>query len=65
MMTTTTTKTMTLMLPRHAHTPSAKSGLMWLDANTFKKHENVIAPEFAHLLGDMTGPKKISAEKST
>ena len=43
----------------------AKSGLMWLDADTFKKHENIIAPEFAHLLGDATGPKKIPAEKST
>ena len=42
-----------------------KSGLMWLDAETFKKHEIVIAPEFAHLLGDATGPKKTSAEKST
>ena len=42
----------------------AKSGLMWLDAETFKKHEVVIAPEFAHLLGDATGPKKTSAEKS-
>jgi len=44
----------------------AKSGLMWLDADTFKKHENIIAPKFAHLLGDATGPKKtIPAEKST
>jgi hypothetical protein len=43
----------------------ANSGLMWLDAETFKKHEIVIAPEFAHLLGDATGPKKTSAEKST
>ena len=43
----------------------AKFGLMWLDADTFKKHENVIAPEFAHLLGDATGPKRIPAEKST
>jgi hypothetical protein len=42
-----------------------KSGLMWLDAETFKKHEIVIASEFAHLLGDATGPKKTSAEKST
>ena len=42
-----------------------KSGLMWLDAETFKKHEIVIAPEFAHLLGDATSPKKTSAEKST
>ena len=42
-----------------------KSGLMWLDAETFKKHDIVIAPEFAHLLGDATGPKKTSAKKST
>jgi hypothetical protein len=35
-----------------------KSGLMWLDAETFKKHENAIAPKFAHLLGDATGPKR-------
>ena len=42
-----------------------KSGVMWLDAETFKKHEIVIAPEFAHLLGDATGPKKKSAGKST
>jgi len=37
----------------------AKSRLMWLDADTFKKHDIVIAPEFAHLLGDATGPKQI------
>jgi hypothetical protein len=44
-----------------------KSGLMWLDAETFKKHENAIAPEFAHLLGDATGPKRKTspAKKST
>ena len=42
-----------------------KSSVMWLDAETFKKHEIVIAPEFAHLLGDATGPKKTSAGKST
>ncbi len=27
--------------------------------------KNIIAPEFAHLLGDATGPKRIPAEKST
>jgi hypothetical protein len=44
----------------------AKFGLMWLDADTFKKHENVIAPEFAHLLGNTIGPKqKPPDEKST
>jgi hypothetical protein len=44
----------------------AKTGLMWLDAETFKKHENIIAPEFTHLLGDATGPKQKTrpAEKS-
>ena len=42
-----------------------KTGLMCLDAETFKKHENVIAPEFAHLLGNTTGAKQKAAEKST
>jgi len=42
-----------------------KSGMMWLDAETFKKHGVIIAPEFAHLLGDATGPKKPSSDKST
>ena len=44
-----------------------KSGLMWLDAETFKKHESIIPPEFTHLLGDATGPKQKPppAEKST
>ena len=42
-----------------------KTGLMWLDAKTFKKHENVIAPEFAHLLGNATGAKQKAAEKRT
>ena len=44
----------------------AKSGLMWLDAETFNKHVNFIAPEFTHLLGDATGPKQKTrpAEKS-
>jgi hypothetical protein len=32
-----------------------KLGMMWLDAETLKKHEVVIAPEFAHLLDDATG----------
>ena len=41
-----------------------KTGLMWLDAETFKRHENVIAPEFAHLLGEVTGVKQKAAEKS-
>jgi hypothetical protein len=40
------------------------SGLMWLDAETFEKHKIVIAPKFAHLLGDTMGPKQ-KAEKST
>jgi hypothetical protein len=44
----------------------AKSGLMWLDAVTFNKHENIIAPGFTHLLGDATGLKQKTrpAEKS-
>jgi len=42
-----------------------KSGMMWLDAETFKKHGVMITPEFAHLLGDATGPKKPSSDKST
>ena len=42
-----------------------KTGLMCLDAETFKKHENVIVPEFAHLLGNATGAKQKAAEKST
>ena len=33
------------------------TGLMWLDAETFTKHGITIAPEFAHLLGDATGPR--------
>jgi hypothetical protein len=33
------------------------TGKMWLDAETFKKHEIVIPPEFAHLLSDASGPK--------
>jgi hypothetical protein len=33
-------------------------GLMWLDAKTFEKHKIVIAPKFAHLLGDSMGPKQ-------
>ncbi len=34
------------------------SGLMWLDAKTFEKHKIMIAPKFAHLLGDSMGPKQ-------
>jgi hypothetical protein len=33
------------------------TGKMWLDAKTFKNHEIVIPPEFAHLLSDASGPK--------
>ena len=55
-----------LTLLKHMDMDS-KSGLMWLDAETFKKHDIVIAPEFIHLLGDATGPKPKTppAEKST
>ncbi len=33
------------------------TGLMWLDADTFNEHKIMIAPEYAHLLGNTTGPK--------
>ena len=32
--------------------------LMWLDTETFMKHGILIAPKFAHLLGDANGPKQ-------
>ena len=35
----------------------SSTGLMWLDAKTFTKHGISIAPEFAPLLSDATGPK--------
>jgi hypothetical protein len=38
--------------------------LMWLDAEMFKKHKIMIAPGYAHLLGNATGPKQ-KAAKST
>jgi hypothetical protein len=34
-----------------------KTGLMWLDAKTFKKHKQTIPAEYAHLLGSATGMK--------
>jgi hypothetical protein len=40
------------------------TGLMWLDIETFKKHKIMIAPKFAHFLGDATGPKKKATKKS-
>ncbi len=40
-------------------------GLMCLNAETFEKHKITIAPKFAHLLGDATGPKKKATKKST
>jgi hypothetical protein len=42
-------------------------GLMWLDAKTFEKHKQTqaIPSEFAHLLGNATGPKPKGASKST
>jgi hypothetical protein len=46
----------------------SEMGFMWLDAETFKKHKQMqaIPFEFAHLLGDATGPKpKGGATKST
>ena len=39
----------------------ANTGNGWLDAETFKRHEVEIAPEFAYLLGDANGPKEKSA----
>jgi hypothetical protein len=39
----------------------ASTGNGWLDAETFKRHEVEIAPEFAYLLGDANGPKEKSA----
>jgi hypothetical protein len=39
--------------------------LVWLDVKTIEKHKIVIALEFAHLLGDATGPKQKAAQKST
>ncbi len=40
-------------------------GLMWLDAKTFTKHNISIAPKFAHLLGNATGPKPKANATST
>jgi hypothetical protein len=46
-----------------------ETGLMWLDAKTFQKHKHkqtqVIPSEFAHLLGNATGPKPKGSSKST
>jgi hypothetical protein len=42
-----------------------ETGSAWLDAETFEKHNSSIPPEFAHLLGDASGPKKKAAKKST
>jgi hypothetical protein len=39
------------------------TGLMWLNTETFKKHKITIAPKFAHLLGNVTGPKKKATKK--
>jgi hypothetical protein len=50
-----------LILLNHMNT----TGLMWLDTETFEKHKITIAPEYAHLLGDATGPKKKATKKST
>jgi hypothetical protein len=41
------------------------TGLAWLDAETFKKHNTSIPPKFAHLIGDANDPKKKGAHKST
>jgi hypothetical protein len=50
-----------LTLLKHMST----TGLMWLDAKTFMKHNILIAPEFAHLLGNATGPKPKANTTST
>ncbi len=41
-----------------------ETGSAWLDAETFEKHNSSIPPEFPHLLGDASGPKKKAAKKS-
>ena len=41
-----------------------ETGSAWLDAETFEKHNSSIPPEFAHLLGDASGPKNKTAKKS-
>jgi hypothetical protein len=33
------------------------TGLLWFNKETMKKHNNEIAPKYAYLLGDATGPK--------
>ena len=43
----------------------SSTGLMWLNAKTFTKHGISIAPEFAHLLGNATGPKPNANATST
>jgi hypothetical protein len=44
-----------------------ETGLMWLNAETYKKHKQIqaIPSKFAHLFGDATGPKTKSAPKNT
>jgi len=42
-----------------------ETGSAWLDAEMFEKHNSSIPPEFAHLLGDASGPQKKAAKKST
>jgi hypothetical protein len=37
---------------------------MWLDAETFQKHENQIAPKITYLLGDTSGPKQKESEST-
>jgi hypothetical protein len=34
------------------------TSLMWFDAATFEKHKIIILPEYAHLLGNATGPNR-------
>jgi hypothetical protein len=42
-----------LMLLSHMNS----TGLLWFDEETMKKHKIEIAPKYAYLLGNATGPK--------
>jgi hypothetical protein len=41
------------------------TGLLWFDKETMKKHNNEIAPKYAYLLRDATGPKPKKPTRST
>jgi hypothetical protein len=38
------------------------TGLLWFDEETMKKHKIKIAPKYAYLLGNATGPKTTPAK---